>query len=372
MGRPARFIPENKDGVLVEVTARTIGARALLVPSPDPRRFNEAVIGVMGRALEVSPLELCSAVWTANHYHCLLVVRDQQQLSRFMHHLGCNISKEIGGRIRKWRGAFWERRYDGIVVSGEPEAQWQRLKYHLSHSVKEGLCESPLQWPGVHAAKALVHGELLEGYWFSRSKAWAAENRGQDVGRYDFATRYLVGFSPLPAFRHLPPEEYKDRVAGLIREIEEEGERKRDGNPVAGTEKIFSQNPYEPPTRRTKRSSKPLFHVASRQAREDLRQEILVYLAQYWEASQALRRGNLKAADWFPAGCYPPAFAFVGQPPPRRTPPPPTRRIEILESGDVERGDIPVVEIVGVFKTADVLPPETLGTAEPRARGQPP
>ncbi|MCP3961968.1 MAG: hypothetical protein GY719_29350, partial [bacterium] len=104
MGRPPRFIPENQDGVLVEVTGRTIGARALLVPSPDPRRFNEVVVGVMGRALEVSPLELCSAVWTANHYHCLLVVRDQQQLSRFMHHLGCNISKEIGGRLRQWRG----------------------------------------------------------------------------------------------------------------------------------------------------------------------------------------------------------------------------------------------------------------------------
>ncbi len=70
MGRSARFIPENKHGVLVEVTARTIGARALLVPGPNPRRFNEVVVGVMGRALEVSPLDLCSCVWTANHYLC--------------------------------------------------------------------------------------------------------------------------------------------------------------------------------------------------------------------------------------------------------------------------------------------------------------
>jgi len=132
MGRPARYIPENKDGVLVEVTGRVIGARALLVPSPDPDRFNEVVVGVMGRALEVSPLELCSAVWTANQWHGLCFVRDQQQLSRFMHHLAGNISKEIGGRLRRWRGAFWERRYDGIVVSDEPEAQWRRLKYHLS------------------------------------------------------------------------------------------------------------------------------------------------------------------------------------------------------------------------------------------------
>ncbi len=78
----------------------------------------------------------------------------------------------------------------------------------------------------------------------------------------------------MPAFRHLSPEEYQDRIAELIREIEEEGEKQRDGNPVAGTEKILSQNPYEPPTRKTRRSSKPMFHVASKEARDDLRHEI--------------------------------------------------------------------------------------------------
>ena len=70
MGRYARFVPKNTDGVLVEVTCRTFGARALLVPSPNPRLFNEVVVGVMSRALEVSPLELCSAVWLANHWLC--------------------------------------------------------------------------------------------------------------------------------------------------------------------------------------------------------------------------------------------------------------------------------------------------------------
>ncbi len=55
-----------------------------------------------------------------------------------------------------------------------------------------------------------------------------------------------------------------------------------------------------------------MFHVASKQARDDLRQELGEYLAQYWEASEALRSGNLRAAGWFPEGCYPPALAFVG------------------------------------------------------------
>ncbi len=372
MGRPARFIPENNDGVLVEVTCRTIGARALLVPSPDPRRFNEVVLGVMGRALEVSPLDLCSAVWTSNHWHGLLIVHDQQQLSRFMHHVGCNISKEIGTRLRGWQGAFWERRYDGIVVSHEPEVQWERLKYHLSHGTKEGLVESPIEWPGVHAAKALVHGEPLEGYWFNRRKEWAARNRGKAYGRYDFATRYLVHFAQLPAFRHLAPEAYQDRITELIQEIKAEGEAKRDGDPVAGREKILRQNPYKQPTRHTKRSTKPLFHVGSKEVRDALYAERAAILSQHQIASEALRGGNLEAVHWFPDGTYPPALPFIGPKPPRRPPSPPTRQIAVLESGDVKRGEIPVVEVSPTTGRVESKTDVALDDGEPKARGQPP
>ena len=325
-----RFLPQNTDGVLVEVTGRTIGARALLTPGPNPKTFNEIVVGVIGRALEVSPLELCACVWTSNHHHLLAVVHEQQQVSRFMQHLACNISKEVG-RIRGWSGSLWARRYDGIVFSDEPDVQWNRLRYLLAHGVKEGLVESPLDWPGVHAAKALVHG--------------------LEVGHYDFATKYRVGFSPLPAFRHLPPDLYRQRVAELIGEIEEEGRRKRDGDPVAGVETILSQNPYEPPTRQPKRSARPVFHFQSRDARESLWNELTAFLEQYRFAADALRSGKMEAIDWFPEGSYRPQLPFLGTPAPPRPASPPTRTIEIEESEKgkrvVGRGAIPVVMIGG-------------------------
>ena len=356
MGRPARYIPENKNGVLVEVTCRAIGGRALLTPGPNPFKFNDLVAGILGRGLEISPdLDLCSAIFASTHYHLLCVVHEQQDLSRFMAHVGCNLSKEVG-RLRGWRGAMWERRYDAIVVS--PEAEWNRLRYSLSHGPKEGLVESPLQWPGIHAARQLVHGEPLEGHWFNRSKEWAARNRGQEYGTYDFATRYSIRFAQLPSLRHLTHEAYEDRIAELIREIEDRYEQERNGNPVAGVEKVLSQNPMEPPTRETKRSPKPLFHVASKDEREDYMASFLAFQSQFRVASAALLRGNLKAATWFPEGSYPPALPFVGSPPPKRPPWPPTRPILHLDSGAVERGEIPVVEIGPTF--------------EPRARGQPP
>ncbi len=370
MPRRPRFLPENRDGVLVEITCRTIGARALLTPEPEPRRFNEVLLGVFGRALEVSPVELCGVVVLANHLHALVVVHEQQELSRFMQHLGANLSKEVGGRLRKWRGAFWERRYDGIVVSDEPEAQWARMKYLLSNSVKEGLVESPLKWPGVHGARALVHGEPLEGYWFNRTKEWAARHRGLNYGRYDFATRYLIDFAPLPAFRHLSPEAYQEKVAELVREIEEEGEVARAGNPVAGVEKILRQDPYEPPTLRTKRSTKPNFHVKSREARAELRAELDAFLAKYWAASEELLSDRkLASRRGFPHGCYPPALAFVGDPPPPCPPSPPTRHLLVVNSEVVDRGEIPIVEVPIVT----ALGYSGLATSPvARARGQPP
>ncbi len=191
-----------------------------------------------------------------------------------------------------------------------------------------------------------------------RSKEWAARNRGQSYGAYDFATRYAIPFAQLPAFRHLSPEEYQDRVAELIGEIEAEAEKKRAGDSVAGVERILNQNPLEPPTRVTKRSPKPLFHVASKEARDDLIGGFLGFQAQYQIASMSLRDGNLEAAGWFPEGCYPPALSFIGPPAPKLPPWPPTRQIQELDSGAIERGEIPLVEIQAPI--------------DPKARGQPP
>ncbi len=160
----------------------------------------------------------------------------------------------LGTSLRRHRGLGRARQAVAATeVPGQPFRQG-------------GLCESPLDWPGVHCARALVHGEKLEGYWFHRSKEWTAQRRGQIYGTYDYATRYLVGFAQLPAFRALSAEAYQNRVAELIREIEVEGEAARQGNSVAGMEKILSQDPYEPPTLRPKRSARPLYHAASREA----------------------------------------------------------------------------------------------------------
>ncbi len=65
--RKRRFIPENKDGVLVEISCRTIGGLAMLRPS---RKLPEVIAGVLGRALELSPLEIVVLFFASNHFLC--------------------------------------------------------------------------------------------------------------------------------------------------------------------------------------------------------------------------------------------------------------------------------------------------------------
>ena len=131
---------------------------------------------------------------------------------------------------------------------------------------------------------------------------------------------------------------------------------------MAGVEAVLNQDPFQRPTvKKPKRSPRPQFHAASKDALDELRGEYAEFNAMYELASQALRSGDLEAAHRFPPGCFPPPLAFVGPPPPPLPPRPPTRTITVSESGVVERGPIPVI----VIATRNQF-------VEPRARGQPP
>ncbi len=139
---------------------------------------------------------------------------------------------------------------------------------------------------------------------------------------------------------------------------------------MAGVEKVKSQDPFTAPT---KRSPRPRFHVKDPDERARLWEEFRQHLAQYREASEALRSGqfslvplcgNVAAASRFPEGCFPPALAFVGDRPPPVPPPPPTRRIMRSGKEVVYLGEIPVVEIPGRWWVDESV-------CEPRVRGQP-
>ncbi len=256
--RPLRHVPREK--CLFEVTVRTVQARFLLRPSV---ALNEIILGVLGRAQRLHAVEICSLVFTSNHFHLLAKVNDAKQLADFMCYLNSNLAREVC-RLADWADKVWARRYRAIEVSDEPEAQRERMKYILAHGVKEFLVEKAREWPGVHSVGALLDGKPLEGLWFDRTQEFSARRRGEEHERDRYTTTEPVTLSPLPCWEHLSPEVRKEKIAELVREIEEEAAAKRmaTGRTVLGRAEILKQHPHQRPPR-PKRSYAPLVHAAA-------------------------------------------------------------------------------------------------------------
>jgi len=204
----------------------------------------------------------------SNHYHLLIRVPDAERMADFMGYFQTNAAREVG-RLRKWRDKIWSRRYEAIVISDEPAAQVDRLRYVLANGVKEGLVARVEDWPGISLVKSVLSGEPVRGTWFNRTAEYRARLRGKDFEPRRYATEETVVLSQLPCWRHLSPEVYRELIAGLVQEIDADGaaEQKRTGR------KPLASRPSCSNTRtpvRTRRRSHPR-RASSRPARQPAR-----------------------------------------------------------------------------------------------------
>ena len=304
MSRRLRFIPGG--GALVEVTCRTVQGRFLLKPTSELRSLT---IGVLARAQRLYSVELHAFAFLSNHYHLLLTVENAQQLARFMNYLNSNLAREAG-RLHRWREKFWGRRFQAIVVSEEESAQVERLLYVLSHGCKEGLVASPREWPGAHAAQALLEADALQGWWFDRTREYKARARREDFDRLKYATRETIHLEPLPCWRNLLEERRREEVAELVRRIEAETAARHalEGTRPVGVKAILARRPHDRP-RKLKKGDAPLFHAASATARRELVDAYRWFVCLYREAAKKLGEGDPTAR--FPEGSFPPHLPFV-------------------------------------------------------------
>ena len=314
MGWQLRHVPEG--GALVEITTRTIQGRYLL--RPDRRgNVNELILGVVGRAQQLTSMSIVGISVLSSHLHILAVPEDAKQMGNFMRHVCGNISGEIG-RLHDWPGTLLPRRYRSIEVSTEEEDQVRRLRYLLAAGVKEQLVERAIDWPGVNSARALTRDHPLRGWWYDRSQEYAARRRGEHFGRFDYATEMTVVLDPIPCWRHLPIEEIRRRIQDLIRDIEREAaaERRATERDVLGAESVMEVDPHYRPAE-LDRSPAPKFHARRKDVRKAMEDAYSWVVAEYRKAAERLRGGDRLVR--FPEGTFPPGLPFV--PFPRGRPP---------------------------------------------------
>jgi hypothetical protein len=162
----------------------------------------------------------------------------------------------------------------------------------------------------VHAVRALLDGEVLEGQWFDRTQEYAARRQGKKVEQLDYATRETLTLEPLPCWKDLDPKKRRARIATLVREIEEEGAaaRERSGVQAAGVAAVLAHHPHTRPEK-LKKGPAPLFHTATAEMRQFLWGLYAEFVGKFRDAAEKLRAGVLDAV--FPPGCFPPALPFV-------------------------------------------------------------
>ncbi|MEM7481953.1 MAG: transposase [Acidobacteriota bacterium] len=304
MGRPLLYVPPS--GGLFLVTTRTVHGRFLLRPG---MQLNALAAGVLGRAQRRHEVEIHAAVVLSNHYHLLISVRDAEQLASFMCFFNGNLARKAG-RLYDWKERFWGRRYRATLVSEEPEAQIDRLRYVLAQGCKEGLVGSPLDWPGLTCAPALLEGQDLQGVWDNRTRRFLALKANKQLDDTEFQEQESVVFSPLPCWQDLEPVAYQNRIRNLVQGITEEtvemhAER---GTQPLGAENIRRQQPHSHPNRPA-RSPAPRFHGIAKAVLRAILEAYREFVEAYRAAAEQLRRGEQGVS--FPEGCFPPRLPFV-------------------------------------------------------------
>lgn len=293
-----------QDRPLMELCNRVCQGFALLRPDED---FNALVIGALAKAQELFPVAVHGGQILSTHLHLLCSPADVEQQAGFMAFFTRHLSMIAAGR-HDWQGSMFPQRYSALEISPEESAQVERLKYVLSNGCKEGLVASPLEWPGVGFAAALVGGGRLKGVWVNRAALYAARRRGEDVSERDFAEPVELVLSPLPCWAHLGRRRYRGAVAGLIREIEKEtaGMHRAAGTLPAGAAAVQRARPLSP--RPLERTPGRWVYARSLEVVSELLEGLKQKVVSYRAAADLLRSGLRQTV--FPPNCFPPALPF--------------------------------------------------------------
>lgn len=289
MGRELRMY--SQDGFYF-VTAKTTQSRLLLRPS---KETNEVVGGVLARAARRHGVKVFGFVVMSTHLHLLVQVRDGG-LSRFMQYLLSNIAKKVG-RLVKWPGAFWKRRFTAEAVLDDA-AMVNRLAYIVAHGVKEGLVERVTDWPGLSCVPQLLGSGVRSFKWYRWSKRWEGRALRRDApAPFDdrLAEEEQLTLAVLPSWEGLAPAVRIERVRWMIAKIERRGSTTSQSPKPAA--RICRRHPHTRlrPTKKHRPRPHALCHASTREARRARRAQYREFVAAYRSASVRFRSGDLLA-----------------------------------------------------------------------------
>ncbi len=283
MAYPLRFF--SAAGIYF-ATARCVRGQYFLRPSDET---NEVLGGVLARAARLMGVEVFAFAFTSNHLH-LLARAPSGNLPQFMQYLLSNIARKIG-RLVRWRGPFWERRYSAEPVLDE-EALVERVGYILAQGVKEGLVRKCRDWPGLSCLRMLVHGSRRTFRWFAWSRRWKDRKSAAAANLFHerWAETETLELAVLPQWANTPPKRRARKVLEIVKAIEKKAKAVHDR--VLGRAYVLAQNPLHQPAH-VDRSPRPYCHATRAADRLAYREYVRRCVVAFRVASIKWRGGDL-------------------------------------------------------------------------------
>jgi hypothetical protein len=128
----------------------------------------------------------------------------------------------------------------------------------------------------------LMTGAVAEGTWFDRTREHNARLRGKELERGESASPEIILLSPLPCWKHLAEEVYRERIREMVQEINEAAAVAREESqiPPLGPDGVRAQNPETRP-RKLKKSPAPFCHALRKKVWKALWESYGVFVAAF-------------------------------------------------------------------------------------------
>jgi len=300
MGWPIRMY---EPGRIYFVTIRCFQGRLLLRPS---LQTNDVLGGVLARAVQRNAIELFAFAFASNHLH-MLVRAPNGNVPEFMRYLLTNISKKVG-RLVGWKGGFWERRYSAEPVLDEG-ALLSRVRYIISHGVKEGLVRRCTDWPGLNSLPELLGRPARSFRWFNWTRRWPSRSSNGVPARFDprFAELEPLVITPLPLTRFARSSRWRRFVRRAVEAVERQARVAH--SQVLGRRGVLAQDPQHRPER-PKRTRRPWCHASTARLQREFMDLYCAFRSAFQAASIRWRRGDLLAN--FPPNAFRPFLRSAG------------------------------------------------------------
>lgn len=119
--------------------------------------------GILAAAQSLFPVTICHLVVMANHIHILIVVKNPEDVPRFMNYFKSETAHALNRLMGTTGQSFWLSGYDSPMILSA-EKFLERMEYLYLNPVEASIVASASKYKGISTYDELLNGNSLKNY----------------------------------------------------------------------------------------------------------------------------------------------------------------------------------------------------------------